>query len=79
MAEWTMSKIVNDEQLWWAFLWCWAGLLLAVLGPSVLDKKVGTGPIVTHHGPTCAQTTPRLPKNLSHVPMTGGAAMGEIW
>ena len=40
----------------------WAGLSLAVLDPSVLDEKVGTGPIVTHLGPACAQTTLRLPE-----------------
>ena len=56
----------------------WAGLPLAVLGPSVLDEEVGTGPIVTHLGPACAQTMPCLPKNLGHMPMIGGAAMGEL-
>ena len=48
------------------FLRCWAGLPSAVLGPSVLDKGVGTNPIVTHLGPACAQIMPRLPKFWSH-------------
>ena len=30
------------------------GLLLAALGPSFLDKGVGTGPAATQVGPTCA-------------------------
>ena len=37
-----------------------------MLGPSVLDKRVGTSPIATHLGSTCAQTMPRLPKLWSH-------------
>ena len=48
--------------MWWAFLQCWAGLPLAVLGPSVLSKGVEIGPIATHFGPACAQTMPRLPR-----------------
>ena len=60
-------------------MWYWAGLPPTVLSPSVLDEGVGTGPIVTHLGLTCAQTTPRLPKNLGHVSMIGGVAMGELW
>ena len=39
----------------------WAGLPLAVLGPSVLSKGVETGPIAIQLDPTCAQTIPRLP------------------
>ena len=66
--------------MWWAFLWCWAGLPPAVLDPSVLDERVGIDLIVTHLDLACAQTTPHLPKkNLGHVPITGGAAMGELW
>ena len=49
-----------------------------MLGLSVLDKGVGTSPTVTHLGSAYAQTTPRLP-NFSHMPMTGGAAMGKLW
>ena len=36
------------------------GLLLAALGPSFLDKGLGTGPTTTQFGPTCAQTMPGL-------------------
>ena len=32
----------------------WAGLSLAVLGPSVLSKGVETGPTGTQLGPACA-------------------------
>ena len=39
----------------------WAGLPLAVLGPSILSMGVETGPTATQFGPTCAQTMPRLP------------------
>lgn len=37
------------------------GLLPAALGPSFLNKGVGTGPTATQFGPTCAQTMPCLP------------------
>ena len=50
----------------------------AVLSLSFLDKGVGTGSIVTHLGPVCAQTTPRLP-DFDHMPMTGGATIGKLW
>ena len=49
-----------------------------VLGPSVLDKGVGTTPIVTYLGPTYAQTMSYL-LNFGHMPMTSGAAMGKLW
>ena len=48
--------------MWWAFLRWWARLPPTLLGLSVLDKRVGTGPIVTHLGPACTQTMPCLPK-----------------
>ena len=32
----------------------------AVLGPSVLSRRVETNPIATHFGPACAQIMPRL-------------------
>ena len=48
------------------------------MGPNVLDKGVGIDPIVTHLGPTCAQTTPRL-LNFGHISITSGAAMGKLW
>ena len=54
--------IKDDSLVWWAFLWCWAGLPPAVLDPSVLDERVGINLIVTHLDLACAQTTPRLPK-----------------
>ena len=41
-------------------------------------KEVETGPIVTHLGPACAQTTSRL-LNFGHMPMTSGATMGKLW
>ena len=48
--------------MWWAFLWLkWAGLPLAVLGPSILSKGVETGPTATQFGSACAQTMSRLP------------------
>ena len=47
-------------------LWFWAGLPSAALGPSVLDKRVGTGSIATHLDPDCAQTMPHLLKLWSH-------------
>ena len=48
--------------MWWAFLWLkWAGLPLAVLGPSILSKGVETGPTATQFDPACAQTMSRLP------------------
>ena len=37
------------------------GLLPAPLGPSFLDKRVGTSPVATQVGPACAQTRPGLP------------------
>ena len=36
-------------------------LLPAALGPSFLDKGVGTGPAATQVGPAYAQTRPGLP------------------
>ena len=37
------------------------GLPPAALGPSSLDKGVGTSLATTQVGPTCAQTRPGLP------------------
>ena len=60
-------------RVWWAFFLCstgllpailllyWADLLLTVLDPSVLSKRVETGPTRTQLGPACAQIIPRLP------------------
>ena len=57
---------------------CNVGLLLTVLGPSFLDKEVGTGPTETHLGPACAQTTPRLP-DFGYMPMASTAAIKKLW
>ena len=32
------------------------------LGPSILSRRVETGPIATQFGPACAQTMSRLPR-----------------
>ena len=37
------------------------GLLPTALGPSFLDKGVGTSPAATQFGLVCAQTKPGLP------------------
>ena len=63
--------------MWWAFLWCWAGLPPAVLDPSVLDERVGINLIVTHLDLACAQTTPRL-LDFDRMPMGGRAATGKL-
>ena len=39
----------------------WAGLPSAVMGPSILSKRVETSPTVAQLGLACAQTMPRLP------------------
>ena len=49
-----------------------------VLGPSFLDKGVGTGPIATHLGLTCAWIMPCLP-DFDYMPMAGKAATGKLW
>ena len=51
---------------------------LAVSGPSILSKGVGTGPIATHFDPACAQTMPRL-SGFDHRPMVGRATAGKLW
>ena len=60
------------------FLQCWAGLSLAVFGPYVLSKKVGTGPTVTHFGLACVQTMPCSPE-FNHRPMTGRTTVSKLW
>ena len=57
---------------------CNVGLLSTTLGPSFLDKGVGTGPTGTHLGPICAQTTPSLP-GFSYMPMASKAAIKKLW
>ena len=45
----------------WAFLWLkWARLPPAVLGPSIMSKRVETSPTATQFGTACAQTMSRL-------------------
>ena len=39
----------------------WAGLLSAVMGPSILSKGVETSLVVAQLGLACAQIMPRLP------------------
>ena len=60
------------------FLQCWAGLPPAVFGPNVLSKGVGTGPIVNHFGPICAQTMLRSPE-FNHRPMAGRTTVSKLW
>ena len=48
------------------------------IGPNVLSKGVGTGPIVTHFGPVCAQTMPCLPK-FDHRPMASITTVSKLW
>ena len=52
--------------MWWAFCDFRLDRLLLYWGPSVLDKRVVTGPIITHLSLACVQTIPRLPKLWSH-------------
>ena len=48
--------------MWWAFLRLkWARLPPAVLGPSIMSKRVETSPTATQFGLACAQTMSRLP------------------
>ena len=49
-----------------------------VFGLNVLSKGVGTGPIVTHFGPACAQTMLRSPE-FNHRPMAGRTTMSKLW
>ena len=39
----------------------WARLPSAVMGPSILSKRVETSPTTTQLGSACAQTMSRLP------------------
>ena len=57
---------------------CNVGLLPTALGPSFLDKRVGTSPTETHLSPTCAQTTPRL-SGFGYIPMASRAAIKKLW
>ena len=57
---------------------CNVGLLLTTLGPSFLDKGVGTGPTGTNLGPACVQTTPRLP-GFCYMLMASRATIKKLW
>ena len=57
---------------------CWARLPLAVFGPNVLSKGVGTDPIVTHFGPASAQIMPRS-LEFSHRPMADRIIVRKLW
>ena len=57
---------------------CNVRLLPTILGPSFLDKGVGTGPTETHLSPACAQTTPRLP-GFGYMPMASRVAIKKLW
>ena len=57
---------------------CNVELLPIALGPSFLDKGVGTGLIGTHLGQAYAQTTPRLP-GFGYMPMASRAAIKKLW
>ena len=57
---------------------CNIRLLPTVLGLSFLNKGVGTGPIGTHLGPTCAQITPRL-LSFGYMPMASRATIKKLW
>ena len=57
---------------------CNVGLLSITLGPSFLDKGVGTGPTETHLSSACAQTTLHLP-GFGYMPITSKAAIKKLW
>ena len=57
---------------------CNVGLLSTALGPSFLDKGVGTGLTETHLGPACARTTSRLIR-FSYMSMASRAAIKKLW
>ena len=63
--------------MWWAFLQYWVGLPPVVFDPNILSKRVGTGPIVTHFDPACAQTMPCSPE-FSHRPMVGRIIVSKL-
>ena len=48
------------------------------IGPNVLSKGVGTGPIVTHFGPVCVQTMP-CSLEFNHRPMAGRTTVSKLW
>ena len=56
---------------------CWARFPNVVLGPSVLDNRVRTGPIVTHLGRLVHKLC-LVRQNFGHMPMAGRAAMEEL-
>ena len=56
---------------------CNVGLFPTALGPSFLNKGVGTGLTETHLSPACAQTTPRLP-SFGYMPMASRAVINKL-
>ena len=57
---------------------CNVGLLITALGPSFLDKGVGTGPTGIHLGQACVQIIPCLP-GFGYMSMTSRAAIKKLW
>ena len=55
------------------------GLLLAALGPSFLDKGVGTDPAATQFGPTYAQTMSSLPRTCLRQAELFQTSYGRKW
>ena len=52
------------------------GLFPTALGPSCLDKEVGTGSTATQVGPTCAQTRLGFTRD---VLTTGRTVSDKLW
>ena len=68
----------NTEKCKVVGLVCNVALLPTALGPSFLDKGVGTGPIGIHLGQACAQTTPHLP-GFGYMPMASRDTIKKLW
>ena len=56
-----LLKLGSHTSVKWLGCASSVGLLPAALGPSFLDKGVGTGLATIQVGPACAQTRPGLP------------------
>ena len=70
MVKYDRCKVVG--------LVCNVGLFPTTLGPSFLDKGVGTSSTGTHLDPACAQTTPRLP-GFGYMPIASRATIKKLW
>ena len=57
---------------------CNVRLLPIALGPSFLNKGIGTDPIGTHLGLAYAQTTPRMP-SFGYMPIASRASIKKLW